>query len=113
MLGYVELSVENGVALCDKCLKVIKNYKYEYETKIEYSWFGLCKKEVRICTSTPSWYWYEKAITNKLENPIKMLTRGDSIHLSLDCYNELLKLSEGDRRANPIFILNYWGEQDG
>lgn len=65
------------------------------------------KKEVRICTNTPSWYGYEESITNKLENLIKMLTRGDLIHLSLDCYDELLKLSEGDRRANPIFILNY------
>lgn len=44
MLGYVELSFENGVTLCDKCLKVIKNYKYKYETKIESSYFGLHKK---------------------------------------------------------------------
>ena len=51
MLGYVELSFENGVELCDKCLEVIKNYKYKYETKIESSWFGLHNKEVHICTN--------------------------------------------------------------
>ena len=107
MLGYVELSFDNGVALCNKCLEVIKNYKYKYETKIESLWFGLYKRESRICTNTPSWCGYENAITDKLENLIKMLTRGDPIHLSLNCYDELLKLSEGDRRANPIFILNY------
>ena len=107
MLGYVELSFENGVELCNKCLKVIKNYKYKYETKIESSWFGLRNKEVHICTNTTSWYGYEDDITDKLENLIKMMTRGGLIHLSLDCYNELLKLSEGDRRANPIFILKY------
>ena len=36
-----------------------------------------------------------------------MLNKPDPVHLSLDCYEHLLKLSEGDRRANPVFILNY------
>src|SRR5574343_1726963 len=105
MKGYVELSKENGTALCNQCLKAMNEYEYKYETVTKSVCFGLQEKTYRSCINTPHWYGYEKSITSKLQSLMSMLDRGDPVHLSLDCYNELIKLSEGDRRANSIFIL--------
>jgi len=54
---------------------------------------SLCIK----CLKAISDYKYEYEEVNK----------GDPVHLSLTCYSELIKLSEGDRRSNAVFILNY------
>ena len=105
MKGYVELSQENGTSPCIKCLKAMSNYKYEYEEVNEISWFGLKTQKYRI--NTPHWYSYQSALTSKLHSLLNMLKRGDPVHLSLTCYSELIKLSEGDRRSNAVFILNY------
>lgn len=107
MKGYVELSQDNGLKLCVACLNVIDNYDYKYETRIVSSWFGLVKKEVRHCTNTPHWYGFQKALKRELNSLMSMLKREDPIHLSLECYSELVKLSKGDKRANAVFILNY------
>ena len=107
MKGYVELSQENGTALCIKCLKAMSDYKYEYEEVNKSSWFGLKTQKYRSCTNTPHWHSYKSALDSKLISLMKMLDRGDPVHLSLDCYAELIKLSKGDKRANAIFILQY------
>ena len=31
MKGYVELSKENGIALCKQCINAMLEYPYEYE----------------------------------------------------------------------------------
>lgn len=107
MKGYVELSQENGTVLCIKCLKAMSDYKYEYEEVNKSSWFGLKTQKYRNCTNTPHWYSYQSALASKLHSLMNMLKRGDPVHLSLTCYSELIKLSEGDRRSNAVFILNY------
>ena len=107
MKGYVELSQEKGTALCIKCLKAMSNYKYEYEEVNKSSWFGLKTQKYRSCINTPHWYSYQSALTSKLHSLMNMLNKGDPVHLSLTCYSELIKLSEGDRRSNAVFILNY------
>lgn len=107
MKGCVELSQEKGTALCIKCLKAMSDYKYEYEEVNKVSWFGLKTQKYRSCTNTPHWYSYQSALKSKLHSLMKMLDRGDPVHLSLTCYAELIKLSKGDKRANAIFILQY------
>lgn len=107
MKGYVELSQENGTTLCIKCLKAMSDYKYEFEDVTKKHWLGFKSKTYSLCTNTPHWYSYQSALTSKLHSLMNMLKRGDPVHLSLTCYSELIKLSEGDRRSNAVFILNY------
>ena len=107
MKGYVELSQDNGLNLCIACLNAMDRYEYKYETHTVTRWFGLVKKEKKHCINTPHWYGYGDALKRKFNTLLKMLDKPDPVHLSLDCYSEMIKLSEGDRRANPIFILNY------
>ena len=38
MKGYVELSKENGIALCRQCINAMLEYPYEYEDIIETVW---------------------------------------------------------------------------
>ena len=107
MKGYVELSQENGLKLCIDCLNAMCHYEYKYETHTVSRWFGLVKREVKHCTNTPHWYSYQSALNSKLHSLMNMLKRDDSVHISLTCYSELIKLSKGDKRANAIFILNH------
>ena len=107
MKGYVELSQENGTQLCKQCINAMLEYPYEYEDVVEPVWFGLKTREYKLCKNTPHWYSYKSALDSKLISLMKMLDRGDPVHLSLDCYSELIKLSKGDKRANAVFILNY------
>lgn len=107
MKGYIELSKENGTALCKQCINAMLEYPYEYEGIIETVWFGLKKNEYKLCKNMPHWYSYKSALDSKLISLMKMLIRGDPVYISLTCYAELIKLSEGDKRANAVFILNY------
>lgn len=107
MRGYVELSKEGGISLCKQCLKAMKEYPYEYEDIEKSVWFGLKTKKYKLCKNTPHWYGYEKALESKLNSLLDVLDRDDPVHLSLDCYEELIKLSKGDERASAVVILNY------
>lgn len=107
MKGYVEISRDSGKELIYNCLNSIDNYAWQYEEVIKSSWFGLKKRKVRVCQNTPHWYGYEDALKREFNTLLKMLDKPDPVHLSLDCYSEMIKLSDGDRKANPIFILNY------
>lgn len=107
MKGYVELSQDTGLTLCVACLNAMDRYEYKYETHIVIRWFGLVKKEKKHCINTPHWYSYQSALKSKLHSLMNMLNKGDPVHLSLTCYSELIKLSEGDRRSNAVFILQY------
>lgn len=107
MKGYVKLSQDKGLKLCITCLNAIDKYEYKYETYTVSSWFGLVKKEKKHCINTPHWYGYETALKREINSLMNMLNREDPVHLSLECYSELVKLSKGDKRANAAFILNY------
>lgn len=107
MQGYVELSKENGYKLIKDCLHSMDNYDYQYKSYTVKMWFGLKTKEVKECTNTPHWYSSQQALKRKLNSLKDMLDKGDPVHLSLLCYEEIIKLSVGDRRANAVYILNY------
>ena len=107
MKGYTELSKENGLDLISRCLHQMDTYKPKKETKTKFSLLKMKKVTLTWLVDVPHWYGYKQALKTKLNSLKVMLNKPDPIHLSLDCYEHLLKLSEGDRRANPVFILNY------
>lgn len=107
MKGYVELSRENGLRLIRECFETMARYTPEYENieSGKFLWFG--KKVERFEKDRPHWRCYQSPISRKLVYLSKMLYRGDTVNLSLTCYNELIKLARNDKDTNPVFILNY------
>ena len=51
----------------------------------------------------------ENHIKEELENLMSLLWQGKDVKLWLDSYNEIIKLSKGDKNAQPNIILNEGG----
>lgn len=107
MKGYVELSRENGLRLIKECTETINSYVPEYEDIERSKFLGFGKKVEKFEKDRPYWKCYESPILRMLDALRNMLYRGDTVNLSLTCYNELIKLARNDKDANPVFILNY------
>lgn len=107
MKGYVELSKENGLDLISKCLQVMESFVPEQRSETKFSLLKMKNVTTKYSTNIPHWFGYEKALKCKFDSLKDMLNKPDPVHLSLDCYKEIILLSKGDRRANPIFILSY------
>lgn len=107
MEGYVKISLDNILDIKSRIKHVFDSFTPKYETRREYSYFGLTSTEVRVMINTPYWKGYEQHILNKLDDIIRMVKRKDEVNISLTCYNELCKLAEGSSKVNVVFILNY------
>lgn len=55
----------------------------------------------------PYFHQYKDALIDFFESLEYMLYLPDKVNLSLVSYENLVLLSKGNRRANPIFIMNY------
>lgn len=108
MEGFVTLSQENGNDLVSRCLHQLTTYKPITVTTTRVKFFTRKRYDVKMLSNdTPNWWYYREVLTTYLNDLQAMLDRKDDIQLSLTCYNELIKLSKGDKRVNEIFILNY------
>ena len=106
MNGYVRLT-NNDIDLFSKAVEVIDNFTPEYVTYYKYRW--LMKVEYKVWKNTPPWYSARHSIKNELESLMCLLWQGKDIKLWLDSYNEIIKLSNGDIKAQPNIILNESG----
>ena len=107
MKNGVQLSPANGMDLINQCRRVLTEVKpLKTATISRFRFTKLKYEEVTVC-DYPHWYEYIAALLRYLDSLEKMLSRPDPIFISLLCYENLIKLSEGDRRANAVFILNY------
>ena len=106
MKGYVTLT-DGDIDLFSKVIEVIDNFTPEYVTDYEYRWFR--KVEYKVWKHSPLWYSARYHIKNELENLMSLLWKGKDVKLWLDSYNEIIKLSKGDKNAQPNIILNEGG----
>ena len=106
MKGYVTLT-DNDIDLFSKTIEVIDNFTPEYVTDYEYKWFR--KVGYKVCKHVPLWYGARNHIKEELENLMSLLWQGKDVKLWLDSYNEIIKLSKGDKNAQPNVILNEGG----
>lgn len=103
----VKLSIENGTDLVSRCKHVIETTKPEkVESVRKFSFSSFKYIEVKHF-SYPFWWQYKESLLKYFVVLMKMLNRGDPVFISLLAYENLIKLSEGDRSANPIYIMNY------
>ena len=106
MKGWVILT-EDDIDLFSKAVEVIDNFTHEYVTDYEYRWFR--KVEYKVCKHSPLWYSARNHIKSELENLMSLLWQVKDVKLWLDSYNEIIKLSKGDKNAQPNIILNEGG----
>ena len=106
MKGYITLT-DDDIDLFSKAVEVIDNFTPEYVTEYEYRWFK--KVEYKAWKHTPLRYSARNYIKSELENLMSLLWQGKDVKLRLDSYNEIVKLSKGDKNAQPNVILNESG----
>ena len=106
MKGWVTLT-DSDIDLFSKAIDVIDNFTPEYVTDYKYRW--LRKVEYKVWENVPLWYGARNHIKEELENLMSLLWQGKDVKLWLDSYNEIIKLSNGDIKAQPNLILNESG----
>ena len=106
MKGCVTLT-NDDIDLFSKAVEVIDNLTPEYVTDYEYGWFR--KVEYKVWKDVPFWYSARYHIKEELESLMCLLWQGKDVKLWLDSYNEIIKLSNGDIKAQPNIILNESG----
>lgn len=104
--GYVELSKENGMQLITECKKVLNAVEPDVTIVREFSFKKMKHINVKHFRY-PFFYQYKESLNDFFESLEYMLDLPDKVNLSLVSYENLVLLSKGDRRANPIFIMNY------
>lgn len=81
------------------------------EKQMVWSWRKFKKVEWTYYKGMPFWYQYKDPLLTHLRNlenmAIQSLKTGDEIWLSELSYCHLLMLSNGDKHANPIYIMDY------
>lgn len=113
MKGLIKVTPESLRSLAESCAEYMQSFdKEKYAKKeIKWSWRKFRKVEWTVYSGIPFWFQYKEALLSHLKKLSDMAkhaeTHGDEIWLSELSYCHLVKLSNGDNRANPIFIMNY------
>ena len=113
MKGLVKVTPESLLDLCSKCAECMQSFnKEEYAKKgIRWSWRKFKKVEWTVYSGLPSWHQYRHGLFSHLKELSDIAKRsqetGDEIWLSELSYCHLVKLANGGKHANPVFIINY------
>ena len=104
----VQLSKTTGLDLIKKCRGVINNTDVRKTgVRREFHFLKMKFVNIPVYESPPHWWQYRQALLDHLLILERMLSYPDPIYLSLRAYQNLLLLSDSNRYANAIFILDY------
>lgn len=107
MHGFVDLDIDSGISIIEKCKRFIeKPVTEKIKTERRFS-FKQMKMEEYSYTVFPSWYADRAALLEYLDDLKTILYQGNDIKLSLISYLNLIKLSQEDNSANAVHILYY------
>lgn len=113
MKGLVKVTPESMAQMLED-IKEIMSYldiSAYSETEMVWSWLKFKKIKKTYYNGAPFWYQYRESLIKHLFDLEKMciqsLKTGDEIWISELSYCHLLKLSRGDKDANPIYIMDY------
>lgn len=109
MKGLVKVTPESLINLTNKCCIYMNDFSIERYKTIEkrWSWREFKKVDVVAYSGLPFWYGYKKPLINHMHQLHDMADQGDEIWLSELSYCHLLMLSNGNKNANPIYIMDY------
>ena len=113
MKGLVKITPKSLNEIIDSIHGVMESFdKDKYATKeLIWSWRKFKKVEWTCYKGMPFWYQYKDSLMAHLKklrtNSSHAERTGDEIWISELSYSHLLLLSNGDKHANPIYIMNY------
>lgn len=113
MKGLVKVTPDSIDSIIDKIVAVVDSFnKEDYAHKeMRWSWSKFKKIEWTVYSRMPFWYQYKDGLISHLQklksNASHARKTGDEIWLSELSYTHLIKMSDGNRDANPIYIINY------
>lgn len=113
MNGLVKVSPKSLYELIFSAKERIETYDKTPHIQIErvWSWKKFCKVDKVVYRGLPSWLFYKRSLICRFDELNKISIQaekyGDEIWLSELCYTHLVKLSNGDKDANPVFITSY------
>lgn len=113
MKGLVKVTPASLNEIIDSIHLVMSSFnKDEYATKeMRWSWCNFKKVEWTCYSGLPFWYQYRNNLVLHLQklksNSSHAERTGDEIWISELSYSHLLMLSNGDKGANPIYIMDY------
>ena len=113
MKGLVKVTPESLCEIIDKIHFVMGSFDTSIyvEKKMIWSWTNFKKVEWICYSGMPFWYQYREPLTSHLQKLKQMESRsrqfGDEIWLSELSYCHLIMMSNGEKRANPIYIMDY------
>lgn len=113
MKGLVRVTPDSLCDTIDKIHVVMESFdisRYS-EKKMIWSWRKFKKVEWTCYSGLPFWYQYRNGLIEHLQELKDMENKarqfGDEIWISELSYCHLVKMSNGDKYANPIYIMNY------
>lgn len=113
MKGLIKVTPQSINEIIDSIHIVMESFnKDDYlEKKMVWSWRKFKKVEFFYYRGMPFWYQYKDSLISHLQklrqNSSHAERTGDEIWLSELSYTHLIKMANGDKYANPIYIMNY------
>lgn len=113
MKGLIKVTPDSLDKIIDDIYQVMESFnKDDYASKeLKWSWRKFKKIEWTCYGGLPFWYQYKNSLIEHLQelkrNALHAKKHGDEIWLSELSYTHLLKMANGDKHANPIYIMNY------
>lgn len=113
MKGLVKVTPDSLNEIIYKIHNVMESFnKKDYtEKEMRWSWREFKKIEWTCYSGLPFWYQYKDSLVNHLQklksNASHAQRTGDEIWLSELSYTNLVMLANGDKHANPIYIMDY------
>lgn len=113
MKGLIKLTPESLISLVNDCKKYVDEFDPSfYLTKEKrWSWRHFKTIEFNVYSGLPFWYQYRDSLKDNFYELYKIYEQaskfGDEIWLSELAYTHMCLLRDGNRHANPIFIMEY------
>lgn len=113
MKGLIKVTPESLFELARKSEQYMQSFdKEKFSTnETRWSWRKFKKIDVTVYSELPFWYAYKIELIMHMKSLSDMAYRsiktGDEIWLSELSYCHLVKLSNADETANPIYIIDY------
>lgn len=113
MRGLVKVNPDSLVSLVKDCCEYMHNFdKSKYAKKeMQWSWRKFKKIEVTVYSGLPFWHQYMYGLFPHFKKLSEMAERAkinnDEIWLSELSYKNMVLLANGNKHANPVYIMNY------
>lgn len=94
----------NLTPLIESCVKKLEEITPNVSISTQFSFLKMKKKEV-VLHSYPFVWQYRKEIFDSFQSLLGMLSSPDEVWISVESYDQIIKLSKGEKVTNPSLLL--------